>query len=241
MLGPWIAAARATASGQGAAKQAEQDVLEFNARNQITEWGPGSRDSLHDYARKQWGGLVATYHVGQGGAGGAGGRWGATLDEMVSAVGAPGGGRAYNGTKVGAAVVAHEDAWQVRKRGVEEREGEGRERNEREKDYRIRYCCQEKHILSKELEYILCILTHVTPTDELQPDVPGGPPGRRRASIYEAPPQVLSAAAGGRCGGHCGEWGGDWVCAAAGDMEQGRGQPAVPVRPAIVVQPTVVK
>ena len=74
-------------------------MLEFNARNQITEWGPGSRDSLHDYARKQWGGLVATYHVGQGGAGGA-----------------PGGGRAYNGTKVGAAVLAHEDAWQVRTR-----------------------------------------------------------------------------------------------------------------------------
>ena len=57
MVGPWIAAARATAEGG-----AEEDNLEYNARNQITLWGP-KRASLADYARKQWNGLLLTYHL----------------------------------------------------------------------------------------------------------------------------------------------------------------------------------
>ena len=50
MLGPWIAAARATAAGRSSA-----DLLEYNARNQLTLWGPAGQ--IRDYARKQWGGL----------------------------------------------------------------------------------------------------------------------------------------------------------------------------------------
>eukprot|EP00747_Dinoflagellata_sp_TGD_P193683 gnl/TRDRNA2_/TRDRNA2_60164_c1_seq1.p1 gnl/TRDRNA2_/TRDRNA2_60164_c1~~gnl/TRDRNA2_/TRDRNA2_60164_c1_seq1.p1 ORF type:complete len:359 (+),score=41.28 gnl/TRDRNA2_/TRDRNA2_60164_c1_seq1:30-1079(+) len=65
MLGPWIADARAIATSA-----AEADVLEYNARNQITLWGPDT-GGLEDYARKQWGGLVRSFHVR--------GRWGITF------------------------------------------------------------------------------------------------------------------------------------------------------------------
>lgn len=59
MLGPWVAAARAAATSP-----AEADLLEFNARNQVTLWGPGAGGpSIVDYARKQWGGLVRSYYL----------------------------------------------------------------------------------------------------------------------------------------------------------------------------------
>ena len=55
MLGPWIADARSW--GQDAE---ESDRMEFNARNQVTLWGPTGQ--INDYASKQWGGLVLDYH-----------------------------------------------------------------------------------------------------------------------------------------------------------------------------------
>ena len=55
MLGPWIAWAR---SWSNDTKQ--QDWLEFNARNQITLWGPTGQ--INDYAAKSWGGLVSSYY-----------------------------------------------------------------------------------------------------------------------------------------------------------------------------------
>ena len=42
------------------ASLAVQDNLEFNARNQITLWGP--RGEINDYAKKEWGGLVRSYY-----------------------------------------------------------------------------------------------------------------------------------------------------------------------------------
>ena len=34
--------------------------MEFNARNQLTLWGPTGQ--INDYARKEWGGLVRSYY-----------------------------------------------------------------------------------------------------------------------------------------------------------------------------------
>ncbi|KAL6895990.1 glycoside hydrolase family 89 protein [Trichoderma longibrachiatum] len=53
-LAPWIEQARA--SDPSAA-----DFFEFNARNQITLWGP--QGQIEDYASKQWAGLVGTYYA----------------------------------------------------------------------------------------------------------------------------------------------------------------------------------
>ncbi len=57
LLGAWLRDARRSSD--------EADLLEFNARVQITSWGPVHVDSisLRDYATKQWSGLVAAYHV----------------------------------------------------------------------------------------------------------------------------------------------------------------------------------
>ncbi|KAK3591261.1 hypothetical protein CHS0354_010626 [Potamilus streckersoni] len=55
LLGSWIADAR-----QWGKDDAEQDLLEYNARNQITLWGPNGE--IRDYAAKQWSGLIAGYY-----------------------------------------------------------------------------------------------------------------------------------------------------------------------------------
>ena len=55
-LGPWIAWARSWSNDTKA-----QDWLEFNARNQITLWGPTGQ--INDYAAKAWGGLVSSYYA----------------------------------------------------------------------------------------------------------------------------------------------------------------------------------
>lgn len=57
MLGPWLADAKRWATNDD-----ERKLYEWNARNQITLWGPP--DSwLHDYARKQWAGLTLSFHL----------------------------------------------------------------------------------------------------------------------------------------------------------------------------------
>eukprot|EP00123_Amoebidium_parasiticum_P004549 comp15834_c0_seq1/m.13154 comp15834_c0_seq1/g.13154 ORF comp15834_c0_seq1/g.13154 comp15834_c0_seq1/m.13154 type:complete len:838 (-) comp15834_c0_seq1:122-2635(-) len=55
MLGTWLHGARSLATSDE-----EADVYEFNARNQITLWGP--RGEINDYAAKQWAGLVGSYY-----------------------------------------------------------------------------------------------------------------------------------------------------------------------------------
>lgn len=56
LLPAWIAAARAFAGDN----DSYADYLEYNARNQITLWGPDGE--ISDYASKQWAGLVGTYY-----------------------------------------------------------------------------------------------------------------------------------------------------------------------------------
>jgi alpha-N-acetylglucosaminidase len=49
LLGPWIESAKRAANSSDEEKQ-----FEYNARNQITLWGP--RGEIMDYANKQWSG-----------------------------------------------------------------------------------------------------------------------------------------------------------------------------------------
>ncbi|KFH63695.1 hypothetical protein MVEG_10388 [Podila verticillata NRRL 6337] len=86
MVGPWIRDARvsakiaaASASAANVTKDigAYSDYMEFNARNQITWWGPQGQQGLADYASKHWGGVVKEFY---------GPRWQIFVDRVVSAV-----------------------------------------------------------------------------------------------------------------------------------------------------------
>jgi alpha-N-acetylglucosaminidase len=57
LLSEWIAQARNMASEEDTHVQ---DYYEFQARNQITMWGP--RAEISEYASKSWAGLVGTYY-----------------------------------------------------------------------------------------------------------------------------------------------------------------------------------
>lgn len=75
LLGPWLAAARA----QGATP-AERNQLEYDARSILTTWGgrTASEDhSLHDYANREWAGLVSGLYAQ---------RWGSYLDSLDRAL-----------------------------------------------------------------------------------------------------------------------------------------------------------
>jgi len=56
MLGPWLEAAKALATNVDEAR-----LYEFNARNQITLWGPDGQ--ILDYGGKQWAGLMKDYYI----------------------------------------------------------------------------------------------------------------------------------------------------------------------------------
>jgi len=56
LVGKWISNAKAWAKNSD-----ESRLYEFNARNQITLWGPKT-SSLHDYAYKLWSGLVTDFY-----------------------------------------------------------------------------------------------------------------------------------------------------------------------------------
>ena len=55
LLGRWLNAAKRMANTPN-----EKKILEFNARNQLTMWGP--RENIEDYANKMWSGLVGDYY-----------------------------------------------------------------------------------------------------------------------------------------------------------------------------------
>ncbi|HOZ44966.1 MAG TPA: alpha-N-acetylglucosaminidase TIM-barrel domain-containing protein [Candidatus Hydrogenedentes bacterium] len=57
LLGRWLEAAKAWGN-----TDAERQHLEWNARNQITLWGPAD-SVLHDYAAKQWAGLISGFYM----------------------------------------------------------------------------------------------------------------------------------------------------------------------------------
>ncbi|KAL3211284.1 hypothetical protein MRX96_036515 [Rhipicephalus microplus] len=54
LLGTWLRDARSWGDNR-------RDLYEYNARNQITIWGP--KGEIRDYAAKQWSGLVRSYYM----------------------------------------------------------------------------------------------------------------------------------------------------------------------------------
>ncbi|MFG2332481.1 alpha-N-acetylglucosaminidase [Streptomyces sp. NPDC048604] len=60
LLGPWLEQARSWGR-----TDAERAALEFDARSILTTWGPraGSEAGLHDYANREWSGLVADFYA----------------------------------------------------------------------------------------------------------------------------------------------------------------------------------
>ena len=56
LLGSWIESARALGQNDH-----DKKLLEYNARNQITLWGP--KGNVLDYANKNWGGMIGSYYV----------------------------------------------------------------------------------------------------------------------------------------------------------------------------------
>lgn len=56
MLGPWLEQAKSLGK-----TEMEKKLYEFNARNQITLWGPNGE--IIDYAAKQWSGLMIDYYM----------------------------------------------------------------------------------------------------------------------------------------------------------------------------------
>ena len=59
LLGTWIDDARTSA--QPGSSSSAVDKIEYNARNQITMWGPN--ENIEDYAAKEWSGLVSSYYA----------------------------------------------------------------------------------------------------------------------------------------------------------------------------------
>ncbi|KAH7910217.1 glycoside hydrolase family 89 protein [Hygrophoropsis aurantiaca] len=82
LLSNWISSARSWAQGN----TSYAAYLEYNARNQITLWGPDGE--INDYASKQWGGLVGGYYLK---------RWEAFIEYLA--------GTRANGTTYNASVV----------------------------------------------------------------------------------------------------------------------------------------
>ncbi len=69
LLGRWINQAKSLAK-----TISDLQYFEYQARNQITKWGVG--DTLNDYARKEWSGLVGEYYFG---------RWTIWIDHVLKA------------------------------------------------------------------------------------------------------------------------------------------------------------
>ncbi len=57
-LGTWLESAKAKA-----VDKKDLELLEWNARRQITLWSSPEIDEFHDYANKQWGGLIKDYYL----------------------------------------------------------------------------------------------------------------------------------------------------------------------------------
>ncbi|MCX6245874.1 MAG: alpha-N-acetylglucosaminidase [Bacteroidetes bacterium] len=76
LLGSWIEEAKSWGN-----TQAEKELYEWNAKNQITLWGnectEGQNDDLNNYALKQWSGMFRSYHLV---------RWTKFFDELESSV-----------------------------------------------------------------------------------------------------------------------------------------------------------
>ncbi|MFF6883131.1 alpha-N-acetylglucosaminidase [Streptomyces sp. NPDC012421] len=96
LLGPWLEGARSWGRSD-----AERATLEFDARSLITTWGhrAGSEAGLHDYANREWSGLVSGFYAP---------RWSAYLDSLETAL-------VTGGAPAAIDWFAWENAWNLRR------------------------------------------------------------------------------------------------------------------------------
>jgi alpha-N-acetylglucosaminidase len=92
LLGPWIESALSWA-----ATPDQIPHYQFNARNQITLWGPDGQ--ISDYATKHWAGLLSTYYLP---------RWNYFVTFLLNAVSA---GKPFDGDRFGTVLMAFEQQW----------------------------------------------------------------------------------------------------------------------------------
>ncbi len=93
LLGSWLADAK-----RWATSEQESRLYEWNARTQITLWGPPD-SKLQGYARKHWAGLLADFY---------GGRWQLFFKRLDEALAA---GKPFNGDAFERECQAWEDRW----------------------------------------------------------------------------------------------------------------------------------
>lgn len=103
LLSTWIRDAKAWGKGN----TSYEDYLEYNARNQITLWGPTGE--INDYASKQWAGLVGEYYAK---------RWKAFVEILL---GQKASGEVYNSSKTSEKMLGIGEMWGLKRWG----EGEG--------------------------------------------------------------------------------------------------------------------
>ncbi|KAI1826032.1 glycoside hydrolase family 89 protein [Xylaria intraflava] len=94
-LSTWINAARATVDPSDPNHEAIADFLEYEARNQVTLWGPTGQ--ITDYGSRGWSGLVKDYYVP---------RWQKFVDYLIATPPA-----SYNQTAFNSELLAWEISW----------------------------------------------------------------------------------------------------------------------------------
>ncbi|CAK9079389.1 Alpha-N-acetylglucosaminidase (N-acetyl-alpha-glucosaminidase) (NAG) [Cleaved into: Alpha-N-acetylglucosaminidase 82 kDa form [Durusdinium trenchii] len=96
LLGRWLKLARDLAGSNAS----QQDLFEYNARNQVTLWGPDNNHHLNDYSPCQWSGMIWGFYSQ---------RWGQAMNDTVDALSE---GRAADLERSRAKVEAFERRWQ---------------------------------------------------------------------------------------------------------------------------------
>jgi len=94
LLGKWLSDARSLAGSN----KKEADLYEFNARNQLTLWGPDG--NINDYARKSWSGLYSDYYYT---------RWSMFVQDVITAVSS---GKQFDQNAFNAKCLSYEKSWQ---------------------------------------------------------------------------------------------------------------------------------
>jgi len=93
LFGSWISDALTWASSP-----AEELILHFNARNQVTLWGPTG--NIRDYASKPWAGLIGSFYLV---------RWSEFVGQVVDAVNS---NTAFNQSAFDSMLMLFESEWQ---------------------------------------------------------------------------------------------------------------------------------
>ncbi|KIL58955.1 glycoside hydrolase family 89 protein [Amanita muscaria Koide BX008] len=109
LLSSWLADARSSADCSCDHDPANADFFEYNARNQITLWGPSGQ--INDYASKSWAGLVSSYYVP---------RWQIFIDYIAST-----NYGSYNATTLNTLLLKFSLGWQTEKWGEKPGEAYG--------------------------------------------------------------------------------------------------------------------